>query len=179
MFSNDEQPGPKIRGATLESLERLCSELRAIAQDRGPPTNPQRHNNDQEIDELYREIQRLRRELDCMAPAGPTIVCEPTTSSAAPAPPYPPFPPYPPYPPFPPFPPYPPNSGCCAPAPCSCAKCNGHAPAPAPTPVPGPVFTPEPSSSSSSRSSSSSVRRPIQIRPGSSSSSSIFSTNVR
>jgi hypothetical protein len=147
--------------ATTESLERLRDEIQSII------------HGDQEIDALRREIDRLRCELNCAEPASCLMDCKcelDAVSSAPPYPPFPPFPPYPPYPSFPPFPPYP--QSCCLPAPCACAKCHAERALPE-------VGTTSPSSSSSIVSSSSSSRRPVSIRPLPSSSSSVYSTNIR
>jgi hypothetical protein len=183
MLSNDDGADDITRDEMLGCLERLRDELKAIAREHGG--RPDRgHHQDGEIDELLCEVRRLRREFDCCELATPSVGCESgSTSAAPPFPPFPPFPPCPPYPPYPPFPPFPSNSGCCAPARCGCAKCSGRERAPAPQPEPQPTpppIRPQPSSSSSiNSSSSSSARRPIIVTRIPSSSSSIFSTNVR
>ena len=181
----------KAAGTVSDELEALRDELDAIIREKEIHTTDRSHRDD-ELDALHRELIRLQCERDRCRSLPPQVNCETDSMGTAPMPPYPPFPPFPPYPPyapFPPFPPYPPNCGCCAPSPCGCAKCGGHArPAPAPPerrPAPEPERPRETSSSSSSSSlqSSSSTfigrpSRPIGIKMPSSS-SSIFSTNVR
>jgi len=168
----------------LDELERLRLEMAATI---GRRDREVRDHSHPLLDELCSEVRRLRRELDCLAVAPPSPNCGPTsmsTASTPPFPPYPPYPPFPPFPPFPPYPPYPPNCGCCSQAPCRCAKCSGHAKASVEREPQQKL--PEPSSTSSSSSSSSSsskasliYSRPLTVAPLSSSSSSIFSTNVK
>lgn len=167
----------------LDGLRELRDEVAALTRGRG-----EAHGYDEarQLAELRAEIQWLRHELSTRATKG-CCAPEPARSCGSgpspPYPPYPPFPPFPPYPPFPPFPPYPPSSGCCAPAPCGCKKCGERvrvaappkAPAPVPEPSPPQPERPQPIASSSS---SSSTLRPLTFMSRSSS-SSIFSTNVK
>jgi len=185
MFSNDDRQTSQVHG----ELEALRRELATIS--RQQHHGRSERSEDTQLDVLRYELQRLRYELSRARADGECAGEPPHATCAAPAPPYPPFPPFPPCPPFPPFPPYPPypaGQGCCAPRPCGCSKCGHRAKAmPAiEAVVEQAADTPSSSSSSIRPGSSSSIGSSsrgriggIRIVPFSSSSTSVFSTNVK